>query len=119
MTNNAHDLQLTILYSRQRRSICCILSYAYLEPLVLQHTLDSSIFTRRRELSLENHSEGTISHDLALGVLHIASLPSHSILDLLTNDLYELTLADVAETQTLRSDLTSHPQAGESCGPVL
>jgi hypothetical protein len=56
-----------------------------LEPLVLKHSLDGSILTRWRELSLENHPKRPIANDLALRVLHFPCLPCQPILDLLTN----------------------------------
>jgi len=59
---------------------------AYLETLVLEHTLDGSILTRRRQLGLEDHAEGAVSHDLALRVLHLFCFSGKAILDLLTND---------------------------------
>lgn len=61
---------------------------AYLEALVLQHPLDGSIFTGGRQLGLEDDTEGTISDNLALCVLHISSLARDAILDLFANNLY-------------------------------
>ena len=62
---------------------------AHLETLVLENTLDGRIFAVRGKLGVEDHTEGTISYDLALGVLHLSCLASDSILHLLADDLYK------------------------------
>jgi hypothetical protein len=58
---------------------------SYLEPLVLQHALDGSIFTRWRELGLEDDSERAIAHNLALRVLQIPRLAGNAVLHLFAN----------------------------------
>lgn len=58
---------------------------SYLESLVLKDALDSCIFTRRRELGLEDYAKAAISDDLALSVLHLFGLASEAILHLLSN----------------------------------
>ena len=58
----------------------------YLEALVLEHALDSSIFSGRRQLGLEDDTEGAVANDLALGVLHLLGLSGQAVLDLLTDD---------------------------------
>lgn len=60
---------------------------AYLEALVLQDTLDRSIFSTRRQLGLKDNTKGTISDDFALRVLHFLCFACQSILDLFANDL--------------------------------
>lgn len=59
-----------------------------LEALVLEHTLDGSIFTTGRELGLEDDTEGTVADNFALGVLHLFCLSSQAILDLFANYLW-------------------------------
>lgn len=99
MANNPHDLKLTILRmvsqvpTRQRRT------NMYLESLVLENTLDSSVFPRGRELRLEDHAKRSVAHDLALRVLYFSLLTCNSILYLLTDDL-------------------SHPQGVKGCGAI-
>lgn len=58
-----------------------------LEALVLEHTLDGSIFTTGRELGLEDDTKGTVADDFALGVLHLFCLSGQAILDLFANYL--------------------------------
>lgn len=64
-----------------------ITDHSHLESLVLEHTLDSSIFARGRELCLKYYSERAISYDLALRILHISGFSSDTILDLFTDHL--------------------------------
>lgn len=59
----------------------------YLEPLVLEHSLDGSILTTGCELGLEDDTERAIADDLALCILHFLRLPSQSVLDLFAYDL--------------------------------
>lgn len=59
----------------------------YLEPLVLQHTLDGGILARRRQLRLENDAEGAIADNLAVCVLHFPRLACDAILDLFADNL--------------------------------
>jgi hypothetical protein len=61
---------------------------ANLEPFVLQYSLDRSVLATRRQFCLEDHAKGAISDNLALSVLHLALLPSNSILDLLADNFY-------------------------------
>lgn len=60
----------------------------YLEPLILEDSLDGSIFPARSHLSLKHNTEGAIAHDLALSVGDLLGFAGHSILDLLANDLW-------------------------------
>ena len=57
-----------------------------LKALVLQHALDGSILSGRRQLGLEDDSERAVADDLALGVLHFLGLSGQAVLDLLTDD---------------------------------
>ena len=59
---------------------------AYLESLILENPFNGSIFARRRQFSLKHDPKGPISHDFALRVLQVSSLPSDSILYLLPDD---------------------------------
>ena len=61
--------------------------HAYLEALVLKNTLDSCVLSIGSQLSLKDYSKGTVSHNLALGVLHLFGLASHTILYFFTDDL--------------------------------
>jgi hypothetical protein len=71
MSHDSHDLQFSVL-----------------EPLVLEYALDGGIFTRGRELRLEDDSKGPIPNNLALCVLQVPRLACDAILHLLPNDLY-------------------------------
>lgn len=59
---------------------------AYLETLILEDTLDSSILARWGKLSLEDDTERTIADNFALGILKLSGFASYSILDALTDD---------------------------------
>lgn len=59
----------------------------HLEAFVLKDAFDGSIFASGRQLGLEDNAKGAIAHDLALGVLHITSLASNAVLDLLADHL--------------------------------
>lgn len=61
----------------------------YLEPLILEDSLDGSIFPARSHLGLKHHTEGAIAHNLALGVGDLLRFAGQSILDLLPDDLWE------------------------------
>lgn len=88
VADNAHDLEFTVLRSKSANSSrvpkACLM---YLEPLILKNTLDGSVLSRWRQLGLENHTEGTISDNFALGILQVSGLASHSILNLFTDHL--------------------------------
>lgn len=59
----------------------------YLEPLILQDSLDGSIFPARSHLGLKHNTERTIAHNLALSVGDLLGFAGESILDLLADDL--------------------------------
>lgn len=90
MTNNAHDLQLSVLRSP-------VLAYqplrlwqqlsTDLESLVLKNALDGSVLPGWGELRLEDNAEGTVADNLALGILQIPGLTSDTVLHLFANDL--------------------------------
>jgi len=65
---------------------------SHLKSLVLEHPFNSSIFAGRRELCLKNHSERSVSNDLALRVLHVSSLSCNTVLDLFAYYLCKWTL---------------------------
>jgi hypothetical protein len=58
----------------------------HLEALVLEHPLDGRIFTTRRQLGLENNTEGAIAHDLALRVREVFVVAGQAILDLFADN---------------------------------
>ena len=58
----------------------------HLEALVLQHPLDGRIFTARRQLRLEDYTEGAVAHDLALRVCEIFVVAGQAILDLFADN---------------------------------
>lgn len=68
MSDNAHDLEFTVL-----------------ESLVLQDALDGSIFSRRRQLRLEDDTKRAVSNDFTLRVLQVPSFSSDAILNLFTD----------------------------------
>lgn len=77
----------------------------YLESFILKDTFDGSVFTTWRQLRLEDDTERSVAHDLALCVLHLPRLPGEPVLHLLTNHVYtELSAALVAI-----SEYTHHP----------
>lgn len=61
----------------------------YLEPLILEDSLDGSIFPARSHLGLKHNTEGAIAHNLALSVGDLLGFAGQSILDLLADDLCE------------------------------
>ena len=62
----------------------------YLETFILQHPLDRCIFAIGSKLCLKHHTERSIAHYLALGVLHLSCLACQAILHLLPDDLYNM-----------------------------
>jgi hypothetical protein len=87
MSDDAHDLELSILYQLSAEEVELTCDEAHLESFVLQHSLDGSIFSARRQLGLEHHAKRPIADYLALCVLHLSCLASEAILDLLPNYL--------------------------------
>lgn len=89
MAHNPHNLELTILQDHQYLSGSHFsrLIRPYLEPLVLEDSLNGSILAAGGHLGLENHTKGSIAHDLALSVGDLFVLASKAILDLFTNNL--------------------------------
>lgn len=61
---------------------------AHLESLVLQDSLDGSIFTAWRQLGLEDDAKGAIANNLALSVGQISVLASHAVLYLFAYHLW-------------------------------
>lgn len=85
MSHNTHDLQLTVLAPsvlQYKKDIS--VPYSHLEAFILQHSFDSSIFSVRSQLRLEHYTERTVSYDLTLGILHLPSFASETILNFLT-----------------------------------
>lgn len=66
----------------------------YLEPLVLEHPLDSRIFSIGSKLRLEDHTKRSVSHNLALSILHLSCVSSQAILYLFTNHFWVLLASD-------------------------
>ena len=106
MSNNPHDLQFTVLcfplkvsnqitHSHPSNTVGPSRSQkekerkgaTNLESLVLQDSLDGSILTIGSQLCLEYYSERTITHNLALRVLHFSELARNSILYFFPNNL--------------------------------
>ena len=59
---------------------------AYLESLVLQHSLDGCILSAWRELGLEDNAKRAVADDLALRVCKVLVLAGFTVLDFLAND---------------------------------
>ena len=111
MAHNPHNLKLAIL----RGSVDVIYQTeasfrrSHLEPLVLENTLDGRILAIWSELGLKYNAEGSVSHDLALCVLHLFGFTSNPVLDFLSNHLCQI-LSNGAYCEGLLL-LTSHTQA--------
>jgi hypothetical protein len=60
----------------------------YLESLVLEDTLDGSIFARRGQLGLEDNTERTVAYDLALRVLQVSGFACDAVLYFLADNFY-------------------------------
>ena len=92
MAYNPHDLKLAVLRAsvRARYQIEACLGRSHLEPLVLEDTLDSRIFSIWRELCLEHNPKGSVSYDLTLCVLHLFGFTSKPVLNFLANDLCQI-----------------------------
>jgi hypothetical protein len=61
----------------------------YLEALILEDSLDGSIFAAGSHLGLEHDTEGAIADNLTLCVGDLFGFTGQSILDLLLDDLCE------------------------------
>jgi hypothetical protein len=59
----------------------------YLEPLVLQDSLDGSVLAAGGHLGLKHDTERSIADDLALGIRDLLVLPCQAILNLFADDL--------------------------------
>lgn len=90
MTDNAHNLEFTVLSKPVSNSGSFWdrnQTMAYLETLILEHALDGRILARGGKLGLEYDTERTVANNLALGILEISGFASQSILDALTDHL--------------------------------
>ena len=116
MSHNSHDLQLSVLIhiSIPKRRLRVQTQRTYLEPLILEHSLDCRIFSRRRQLCLEYNAKGTISDDFALRVLHLFRLTRQSILHFLANDFCLSRSVSIEEGSAVGDVLTAHAQACEA-----
>lgn len=127
MTNDAHDLELTILWPGQHGlDATDPAEKAHLESLVLEDTLDGGIFVGRGQLGLEDDTKGTISDNLALSVLQILRLASFAILNLLPDDFWDKVSATVGRYGQVRMTSYSPPmrrlvkvEAGPLCAAIL
>lgn len=81
----------------------------YLEPFILEDSLDGGIFTTGRHLGLKHHAEGAIADNLTLGVGDLLGLAGQSILDLFTDDL--LRAGQFFEICRFSLIITHHPCA--------
>lgn len=89
MAHNPHNLQLTILWAWSANpSTYRMLIQSYLEPLILQDSLDGRVLAARGHLGLKHHAERPVAHDLALRVRDLLGLPCQAILDLFADDLW-------------------------------
>jgi hypothetical protein len=87
MSDDAHNLQFTVL-PRVSTYVVALGSHAQtnLEALVLEHSLDRSIFSARGELGLEDYTKGAVSDDLALRISKVLVLARLAVLDLFADD---------------------------------
>lgn len=71
MSDDTHDLQFPVLEPSISGYVGAkaIWGVLYLESLILEYSLDRRVFARRRQLGLEDNTEGPVSDDLALGIL--------------------------------------------------
>lgn len=60
---------------------------SYLEPLILEDSLDGSILAAGGHLGLKHHTERSIAHNLALCVGDLLGFARQAILDLFADDL--------------------------------
>ena len=65
-----------------------------LEALVLQYSLDRGIFVARRKLCLKDDTERPIANDSAMGVCEFFMLARSAVLNLFTDHLWILKLAN-------------------------
>ena len=90
MSDDAHDLQFTILSRRlagvQRRRDRQRNIGTCLEALVLQDTLDGGVLARRREFCLEHDAKRAIANDLTVSVLQFPRLARDAVLHLFADD---------------------------------
>ena len=94
----------------------------YLESLVLQHTLDGSVFPARGEFRVEDDTERAISDYFALRVGQIAGLAGEAILDSLADNFCTGTRS--AQNRSPKKQArckvrTTHSEAAERSRPVL
>lgn len=61
--------------------------FAYLEPLILQHSFYRRIFIRIDELRLKDNAKRAATYNLAGGVCHFSQFPGLSIVYLLSHGL--------------------------------
>jgi hypothetical protein len=75
MANNSHDLQFSILVSRQRQDLeagqrgqwaIARIMYTYFEALVLKDPLDGSILAAWHHFRLKDNTKRTIADDFTL-----------------------------------------------------
>jgi len=93
MTDDTHDLQLTILFQLvEVRFLMPAFLSSYLEALVLKNALDRCVFSSRRELGLKDDPKRAVANNLALSILHFFRIPSNTILDFLTDHLCSLSV---------------------------
>ena len=111
MSDDAHDLQFSILEVVSRCAAHPAASTPYLESLVLQYSFDSGVFPARRQFGLEYNTEGAIADDFALCILHFSFLPGHAVLDLFANYFCENVSAHRIRqcSRQLRSAIYSPP----------
>lgn len=93
-----------------------MLQAPYLEPLVLEHSLDGGILTRRRELGLEDDAKRAVAHYLTLGVLHLLRLAGETILHLLANHLWDACQLVMPGLLWAVKPHTTHAEAAEAHG---
>lgn len=97
MAHNPHYLKLTVLRRKSETSRLAsgrVIQHLriperppYLEPFVLQDSLDGSVLAAGGHLGLKHDTERSIAHDLALSIRDLLVLACQAILDLFADDL--------------------------------
>ena len=87
MANNTHDLELTVL-TTVNRSLYRSESPPHLEAFILKNAFNRRVFSVRGKLGLEDDSEGTVSDNFTLSVLHFTSFARLTVLHFLADDLW-------------------------------
>lgn len=103
MPHNSHNLQFTILPANCQQTAQLMNKHGniHLESFVLKNSLDRSILSTGRKFCLKDHTEGSISNNLALCILHLSCFAGEAILHLFPYYLYDSASAHVPKGQYL------------------